>query len=503
MAKKSVKEDSSENKLEPLIELIQSHPIIPGDSNLIVIAEYENKKVRMPINSSDFKEYLVFKYYGLYDQVPAEKNISNAIILVKQEWESKNKYPQKYRINKIEDTIRYDLYDNNISFVEITPAGYDVLENGYKYFICHSTQSPQVHPLQSDDGIDRLDKFLNLTDDQKFLYKIWLITAFNPDIVQPLAYFVGDRGTGKTNMINMLGELLDPGQIQLQNIDAVKDRDMVLGLSKGYFNSFDNVSKISRIQSDILCQAVTGGKLSYRKLYSDSDICSFDIRCRVAMSSIEDCIGSSDLAERSLFFKTEKIKPEARMTETGFSDAFKEDAPYILGSIFDILATTLRMYPKIKGKLDKARYQRLSSFSEFGYVVASIIQRKTGGNRFLDLMEQNADEQKRITDYSSDDDDPVTEYDKNLLKAVIGIMEIESEGHYESETVLFHEMIKAYAEGMPESFKSGIFDGYSRFTKAIRRISKYSRAKGLIITLCRTEKENISYIKIDRNNEGE
>lgn len=106
-----------------------------------------------------------------------------------------------------------------------------------------------------------------------FLFMVTAVACLNPQIQVPSLCFLGERGTGKSAMLEILSELIDPNQVQKQNLDAISDRDFGLSLGEAYFTSFDNVSKISRSKSDHLCQAVTGGVQAFRKLYTDGEQC--------------------------------------------------------------------------------------------------------------------------------------------------------------------------------------------------------------------------------------
>lgn len=483
--KKSGKAEK-ESDVSKLVQLIEELKLVPGKDSLIAVVQYGSRKERIPLDSKDFREYLLVAYHDLYEDCPSTQDIANAVTVVKVHWEGKQKADLSYRINMVEDSILIDLHDEELRYVKVSPDGWEVRSGGDEFFISGANQKPQAIPVESEDGIYRLKKYLNLPEDQMFLFMVTAVSCLNPQIQVPILCFLGERGTGKSAMLEILSELIDPNQVQKQNLDAISDRDFGLSLSEAYFTSFDNVSKISRSKSDHLCQAVTGGVQAFRKLYTDGEQCVFDLNCRVAISSIEDCIKAEDLAERTLYFDAQHISKSKRMDEINFWKSFRQDKPYILGHMVELLSVALEIYPKVK-RLLKHRH-RIASFDEFGCAVAMALEQQDGMDLFTSLMDQNAHRQLRISNE-----------DITFLQSVNDFMDIDTTPHFESAMMEFYETMDLFIEDCEAGEYADVKLGsYDAFTKRIRRLVPYAEQVGLKIEISRRSKDNVSYVAIDK-----
>jgi hypothetical protein len=141
--------------------------------------------------------------------------------------------------------------------------------------------------------------------------------------------------------------------------------ELALMLMTNYAPCFDNLDGLSPWQSDMLCQAATGGGISKRELYTDMEevILSF-LRCPM-LNGINLVASRDDLLDRCVLFKLERIDEEERKTEAEFWRELEADRPYILGAIFDVLAKALLIYPDIK----LPALPRMADFATWGYAI--------------------------------------------------------------------------------------------------------------------------------------
>lgn len=92
-----------------------------------------------------------------------------------------------------------------------------------------------------------------------------------------------------------------------------------------------------------------------------------------------------------MFFTTKLIRESNRLGDNEIWDSFNEDLPYILGGIFDLLSSALKMLPTVK--VDKP--VRLADFHRFGYAVAEAMGNR--GKEFDEVLKSNKDRQMEIT----------------------------------------------------------------------------------------------------------
>jgi hypothetical protein len=64
--------------------------------------------------------------------------------------------------------------------------------------------------------------------------------------------------------------LADSSEIQTMSFPSNKE-ELVQKLDHHWFSTFDNISKLSEWQSDVICRAVTGDGFSKRRFYTDDE----------------------------------------------------------------------------------------------------------------------------------------------------------------------------------------------------------------------------------------
>jgi hypothetical protein len=119
--------------------------------------------------------------------------------------------------------------------------------------------------------------------------------------------------------------------------------------------SYDNLSGLSPDLADSLCRLATGGAITARKFYTDSDESVIEARRPVILSSITDLSGRPDLRDRSVFVTLDPIGEDERLSEQAFWKQFEEARPRLLGALLEALSLALRRLPGVleAGSLDR------------------------------------------------------------------------------------------------------------------------------------------------------
>lgn len=388
--------------MKDVLDIISPLPKTYTKDSVIVVVDTKLGKKKMNINSEDFKNYLSLIIFDEYDIYPSKTIICDAInyiMATRFDYVSDNAC---YRIKSENNHIYYDLNNNSLGYIDITPNGWSVKNNSNNYFLTSPFAVEQVTPKEGN--IDILRKYINLSDDDWVLFKVYLISCFNSNILQPIINFVGDKGTCKSTISEILKRLIDPSQQNLGEFSTKLD-DFRLRLSSEYFVVADNLQKITKAISDLLCRLVTGGNMTRRKLYTDNEQIMDKYIARLAINSINPVVLREDLIDRTVFLTPLSISSEDRIPIDHFWTEFEKDKPYILGGIFTILSKALKIYPDIKLN----NYMRLADFHKFGYAVAMIMGE---GEKFNRLLIQNR--QKYL----------LSQYEGNsILKLLIAFMD--------------------------------------------------------------------------------
>jgi hypothetical protein len=293
---------------------------------------------------------------------------------------SKPQLPQhelSLRLTKKDDSIYYDLTDNNWRVVKISKGlGWEVLEGEQIPILFYrepERQIAQVLPKREfdEDIMDRFFDILNLSNDfsTKLLYKVHLISLFIPTIPHPLFLLNGPPGSGKTHIQKFSKRIVDPDN--LEQVSIPKDeKDFVLQTSKSYLIAYENIGYHERYFSDRICSAITGIGFVKRKNYSDNEDFSTQYKTNVIISTINKKIFKRpDFLDRCIIYDVNKIFSNIR--EEILEKEFNNFLPYLLGYIFDIIAKALKIVEDMNSDPNSVEpLPRMADFAFWGEAIS-------------------------------------------------------------------------------------------------------------------------------------
>lgn len=289
-----------------------------------------------------------------------------------------NKKKGAYRIASFDDSIVYKLSKEKT--VTICKNAWEVSENHLNLFAERPMELPQVEPIKSDNGLDRLDKYLNISEDEKLLLKVYLVCCFNPSIYLPTICIKGEPGSGKTILASMLKDLIDPAVDKIHLVNSFTPSDLIVLLSNGYFEVFDNVYKLSPKRKDMFCMAMIRASICRKKYNREEQI---HLDNRLCFTGNPQFLEYADISDRTLPFTMKLLSGNEHIEVSELYNDFNADLPYILGGIFDLLATALdiQQYIKLENPI------RLADFHKFGYTVAEAMGGY--GAKFTDILKNH------------------------------------------------------------------------------------------------------------------
>ena len=288
-----------------------------------------------------------------------------------------NKKKGAYRIANFDDSIVYKL--SKAKTVTISKYAWEVSEKHLNLFAEIPTELPQVEPIKSDNGLDRFDKYLNVSEDEKLLLKVYLACCFNPSIYLPTICIKGEPGSGKSVLSSMLKDLINPSANKLHSVNSFTPSDLMVLLSNSYFEVFDNVYKLSPKRKDMFFMAITRA-FSNRDKYGNNESMRFDTR--LCFTGNPQLLEYADISARTLSFNMKPLN-ENRVENSKLCNDFNADLPYILSGIFDLLATAL----DIQQYINFENPIRLADFHKFGYAVAEAMGGY--GDNFTDILKNH------------------------------------------------------------------------------------------------------------------
>lgn len=332
-----------------------------------------NQKMKLvPIKGPAMRKIVIRKFVKMNGAPPKARQVKELIDMADAFADIEEKRRMHLRVAGENNKIYYSLGDDFANAVEISQGNWTVLQNPSVFFRKFPVGAQQVFPGKASpfDPMD-LFRYVNLHDPHdRLLYLVYLVSCFIPDIAHPAAMLFGGAGSTKSTSAMALKALIDPSPAKLVKFPSTAAQLAQL-LSHNYLCAFDNLTKITRDQSDMLCTAVTGGTYVKRTPYSEQDDTVFSYKGCMVLTGIHLVAEEPDLLDRSLLFELPKIKESQRKTEGTFWAAFETDRPRILGWIFDTLAAAHQIFPSVI--VDSA--PRMADFYKWGIAITEAMGR--------------------------------------------------------------------------------------------------------------------------------
>lgn len=244
------------------------------------------------------------------------------------------------RVARLGDRVLLDLADERWRVVEVTGAGWRVLDRAPAAFVRRSGMAALPEP-QRGGSVDELLPFLNVGEADFKLCVGWLLAALGGRGPFPVLVLQAEQGAGKSTAARVLRALVDPAEVPLKAPPRTAD-DWAITAAGSFVMALDNLSGLTAEASDFLCRIATGAGISKRRLYSDLDEIQLHL-CRPALLNGIDAVATRpDLADRALIVNLPRIPAERRRREADFWRAFEAARPRILGALLDAVAGALR-----------------------------------------------------------------------------------------------------------------------------------------------------------------
>jgi len=296
-----------------------------------------------PVKSRGFRDWLTRRLYEVEQKAPAAQNLQDALNLLNSRARFDGKTCDVHiRVAQHEGTIYVDLADNSWRVVKISVEGWQVIapEDAPVRFRRSRGMLALPEP-ELGCSINRLHKFVNVTDQQWPLILAALVAYLRPSRPFPLLALHGEQGSAKSTTARILRALIDPNKAALRS-EPKDERDLMIAATNGWVVVLDNLSRIPPSLSDALCRLATGGGFGTRKLYENDEEVLFDAMRPVMVNGIEELATRSDLLDRALVLTLPAIPDDHRRTEAELWEEFERERAGIFGAMLDAVSCALR-----------------------------------------------------------------------------------------------------------------------------------------------------------------
>jgi predicted Zn-dependent protease with MMP-like domain len=361
----------------------------------------------LKMSTEEFNRYLCRLYF---DSETKNKVITNVTINnAKRLLESFTTYRRTLynRIAKTDDSIYYDLNNEERQCVKITKDGWEIAQNP-TLFLSGDPTREQVQPRLPFAEIaptdrnrrwvrDLVNKFFIKYDFQRIIAEIYIISLFIPDISHPIILPTGPRASGKTLLLRCIRQIVDPRPFSaLVERLPRDDKDRRVSILNSYFACFDNESHLNPDLMDEICTWVTGISMSIRELYTTDEMRTFSAQRALGITGINIPITNSDALDRAFIVDMESVpdgsdeNSESKLiSENKFIAGIKSSIPDILEYIFNVLVKSLKRYDEVERQIRPNH--RLADFVIWGETISRVMGNKH--NEFLQAWYQNTQQQ--------------------------------------------------------------------------------------------------------------
>lgn len=432
------------------------------------------------LKSKDFRDYLKSEYYKKCKKMPPLQALQDFINIL--EHLSKSRVRQIFtRIGDKKEAIYINLGDKKHRAVKITPDGLKHVSRPAAYFQNKKGTLPLqiTQPKHSRKIIKRFMRLINTSESGQNLIIAWLLCALNSKGPYPILILQGEQGSGKSTVAKMLKMLIDPTIAPLRALHR-SERNLAIYAKNNWVLAFDNVSSISDEISDALCRLSTGGGLSTRQLFADTDEVIFDVTRPMILNGIGNIVSKEDLSDRSLVVNMNRIKDENRKTEEEIRNDFEKNKALILGALVCGISSAL----KNRNNVEIPEYPRMADSLKWIVAAEPAIFNKTG--KFIRAFNKN----RKNIGFNCLEADSLAAAIKNLI-----------DGRNGKWKGVPNDLLNVLEEKLPDEHKERIMKEKSwpkaanSLSKRLKQLAPTLRSVGILITFGRSATRRTISIK--------
>jgi hypothetical protein len=320
-----------------------------------------------PIKSSDFEDFLRFKYFSFTGRAARPQDIREAVAHFNAvaKFNSPTK-PVFVRVAEADGANYLDLCDERWRAVKFDADRWRIVGNPSVKFRRAPGMLRLPTPVRGGD-INELRGFLNLPSDESWiLFVTALLQALLSRGPYPVLGFHGEAGSAKSTGSRVFRMMVDPNTSPARAMPR-DIRDLSIAANNSAVLIFDNLSYLSSWFSDALCRLSTGGGFTTRQLYTDGNEVLFDGQRPIILNGVEELASRTDLVDRSIILELSVI--ERYTQEREFWKRFEQAHPRLLGALLDVVVDALGKLPEVRLR----ETPRMADFATFATAAESAL----------------------------------------------------------------------------------------------------------------------------------
>lgn len=274
-------------------------------------------------------------------------------------------HPVWLRTARTDTGIALDVGDPDWQVIDIDESGWRIAPKSGVMFR-RASRTLALPPPSNTPDFSLLWNYIQCDQLDRVLIAAFLLGALKPEGPYPLLMLSGEQGSGKSTAARILKRLADPSAVPLR-APPKEIRDLLVAARNGHLLCEDNLSWLPPEMSDAFCRLSTGGAISERKYFTNSEEELLDVQRPVIMNGIEELASRPDLAQRAIH--VELNAPDVQLTEHALWESFERDAPHIFAALLDAITAC------VADDVDPADLGTLPRMADFACWVAAGIER--------------------------------------------------------------------------------------------------------------------------------
>ena len=256
-----------------------------------------------------------------------------------------------------------------IEYIKVTPKGFEthLLDCPIK-IIVNETALPLPLPLPKKEhgDLNILNEYVNLQPQYLPLLHSLLVSSYVLQGEYPLILAQGQHNTGKSTLIKIMYQLLDPNQSQLRGMFS-ESRNMYTAAAKTHLFGMDNISYKHKWFADAVCQIATGGEVEYKTNYTNDETTIISVCNPIIIGSINPVSTETDFISRAVLLPTHEINKSDRRLHSEFWDSFENDSRTIFTGLLNAISYVL----KNRKNTNTKNISRITDFHIVGRTLSS------------------------------------------------------------------------------------------------------------------------------------
>jgi hypothetical protein len=293
----------------------------------------------LPTTRELFRLWLLERYYRKKGKGPSQQSTQQAIdTLSAMAIFDHPEHRPHYRAARAEGKIFIDLADSENRVVQVSAAGWQIIELKRCPVRFIATKNARPLPVPANNGnIYAFWDLVNVPESLRPRIALWLFAGLGATTPYPVLAIEGCQGSAKSTVAKTVRRLVDPNASDLRSPPKT-EKDLAACANNSHVLAFDNVSYLSPTMSDALCRVATGAGLGARKYYTQDEEILIEMRQPIIINGIASLLTRPDLASRSLLVRLPEISEEDRITEDEYWDRFDSIKAGVFGALLDALA---------------------------------------------------------------------------------------------------------------------------------------------------------------------